>query len=130
MSAGNRSLPSPGRGSPFGGLGNVASALAGKPQYQQPASDPFTPQVQPVPGPTIGGPTLVSQPPNDVQRQQMQQYRDYQQEQFGNWQRQQAPIYENVDSIDVGITGVGGRREAAPMSLQEMRGLWRRGNWR
>jgi hypothetical protein len=67
---------------------------------------------------------------NDVQRQQMQQYRDYQQEQFSNWQSQQAPIYENTD-IDVGITGSGGRRAAAPMSLQDMRGLWRnKGAWR
>jgi hypothetical protein len=62
MSAGNRPLPGisaipginqiPGfGGQPLGidrPFGNVASALAGKPQYQRPASDPFTPQVQPV----------------------------------------------------------------------------------
>jgi hypothetical protein len=117
---------------PFRGFGSpVVQALQKPAAPQGPQTQPPAPQTPLAPQTQPAAPAGPMRPMlNDVQRQQMQQYRDYQQEQFGNWQRQQAPIYENVDSIDVGITGVGGRREAAPMSLQEMRGLWRRGNWR
>jgi hypothetical protein len=128
--------------SPFRGFGSpVVQALQKPaapqgPQTQPPATKaPLAPQTQPTAsaGPMqpmgLGRPPVQNRQISDVQRQQMQQYRDYQQEQFGNWQRQQAPIYESTE-IDAGITGSGGLRAAAPMSLQEMRGLWRKGAWR
>jgi hypothetical protein len=145
MSSGGQSLPAFG-GSASSGLPSMNPLRGfGSPVVQalQKPAAPQGPQTQP---PATQAPmaapaqsatsTAPQQQPmqrpmlNDVQRQQMQQYRDYQQEQFSNWQSQQAPIYENTD-IDVGITGSGGRRAAAPMSLQDMRGLWRnKGAWR
>lgn len=141
MSSGGQSLPAFGGSassglpslSPMRGFGSSPvvqalqkpAALQG-PQTQPPATQVLSsPQTQPL------APSAPQQPMlNDVQRQQMQQYRDYQQEQFSNWQSQQTPIYENTD-IDVGITGSGGRRAAAPMRLEDMRNLWRgnRGPW-
>ncbi len=130
MSSGRQQMPQFGGTSlPTMSFGQspVANALSKPAPLQAPTLPTEMPQTQPQ-----TRPQQPMQRPmvSDVQRQQMQQYRDFQQSQFEDWRRQQAPIYENVDSIDVGITGVGGRREAAPMSLQDMRGLWRKGAWR